>query len=114
MPRPDRKPICSQCGEKVLFEVNEVWNDKLDRYELVACGSELCNGCLGYDLAEWVDCDAHFRYDTPSNRYYLKHKGGDPRNHNWREVGEEEYNNASDDQFIKKVTESEVSDAESS
>ena len=44
----------------------------------------------------------------PSNRYYLKHKGGDPRNHSWREVGEEEYNNASGDQFIKKVTESEV------
>ena len=99
MPRPDRKPICSECGEKVLFEVSEVWNDKLDRYELVACGSELCDGCLNYDLTEWV---------TLPSRYYLKHKGGDPRNHNWREVGEEEYDNASDDQFIKKVTESEV------
>ena len=34
--------------------------------------------------------------------YYIKYKGGDPRNHNWIEVGIEQYNNVSEESYFKK------------
>ena len=42
------------------------------------------------------------------NRYYLKHKGGDPRNHTWREVSEGDYDKASNNLFFKKINDLEV------
>ena len=42
------------------------------------------------------------------NRYYLKHKGGDPRNHTWREVTEYDFDKANKENFFKK----EIIDAE--
>ena len=41
-------------------------------------------------------------------RYYIKHKGGDPRNHNWVEVTEYTYNNVNKESHFKK----ELDDAE--
>ena len=35
-------------------------------------------------------------------RYYLKHKGGDPRNHSWREVIEYDFNKANKEDYFKK------------
>jgi len=35
-------------------------------------------------------------------RYYLKHKGGDPRNHSWREVGKYDFDKASEENYFKK------------
>jgi len=35
-------------------------------------------------------------------RYYIKWKGGDPRNHSWIEVGIEQYNNASKLSYFRK------------
>ena len=34
--------------------------------------------------------------------YYIKYKGGDPRNHSWIEVGIEQYNNASKLSYFRK------------
>ena len=34
--------------------------------------------------------------------YYLKFKGGDPRNHSWREVTEYDFNKASKEDYFKK------------
>ena len=42
------------------------------------------------------------------NRYYLKHKGGDPRIHPWREVSEGDYDKASNNLFFKKINDLEV------
>jgi len=39
--------------------------------------------------------------------YYLKYKGGDPRNHSWREVTEYDFNEASKKDYFKK----EINDA---
>ena len=41
-------------------------------------------------------------------RYYIKYKGGDPRNHSWIEVSIEQYNNVSEESYFRK----EVNDAE--
>ena len=41
-------------------------------------------------------------------RYYIKYKGGDPRNHSWIEVSVEQYNNVSEESYFRK----EVNDAE--
>ena len=35
-------------------------------------------------------------------RYYIKYKGGDPRNHGWIEVGIEQYNDASKFSYFRK------------
>jgi len=35
-------------------------------------------------------------------KYYLKHKGGDPRNHSWREVGKYDFDKASEENYFKK------------
>ncbi len=35
-------------------------------------------------------------------RYFIKLKGGDPRNHSWREVGEEKFRRARDGKYFKK------------
>jgi hypothetical protein len=35
-------------------------------------------------------------------RHYIKHKGGDPRNHSWVEVGEEQFRQAKNREFFKK------------
>ena len=35
-------------------------------------------------------------------RYYLKHKGGDPRNHSWREVIKYDFNKANKEDYFKK------------
>ena len=40
--------------------------------------------------------------------YYIKYKGGDPRNHSWIEVSVEQYNNVSEESYFRK----EVNDAE--
>ena len=40
--------------------------------------------------------------------YYIKYKGGDPRNHSWIEVSVEQYNNVSEISYFRK----EVNDAE--
>ncbi len=40
--------------------------------------------------------------------YYIKYKGGDPRNHSWIEVSIEQYNNVSEESYFRK----EVNDAE--
>ena len=40
--------------------------------------------------------------------YYIKYKGGDPRNHSWIEVGIEQYNDVSEESYFRK----EVNDAE--
>ena len=40
--------------------------------------------------------------------YYIKYKGGDPRNHSWIEVSVEQYNNVSEEIYFRK----EVNDAE--
>ena len=34
--------------------------------------------------------------------FYIKNRGGDPRNHNWLEVGEHDYNNANKESYFKK------------
>ena len=34
--------------------------------------------------------------------YYLKFKGGDPRNHSWREVTEYDFNEANKEDYFKK------------
>ena len=34
--------------------------------------------------------------------FYIKNKGGDPRNHNWIEVSEYEYDKASKENYFKK------------
>ena len=41
-------------------------------------------------------------------RYYIKYKGGDPRNHSWIEVSIEQYNDVSEISYFRK----EVNDAE--
>ena len=41
-------------------------------------------------------------------RYYIKYKGGDPRNHSWIEVSIEQYNDVSEESYFRK----EVNDAE--
>ena len=35
-------------------------------------------------------------------RYYIKYRGGDPRNHSWREVTEYDFNKASKEDYFKK------------
>ena len=35
-------------------------------------------------------------------RYYIKYKGGDPRNHSWIEVGIEQYSDASELSYFRK------------
>ena len=55
------KPICCSCGERVLFEVQQKWNKKLNRYELMECGSEMCIGCLEFATADWTE----FKDETP-------------------------------------------------
>ena len=35
-------------------------------------------------------------------RLYIKCRGGDPRNHSWVEVGEEQFRQAKDKEFFKK------------
>ena len=35
-------------------------------------------------------------------RYYIKWKGGDPRNHSWIEVGIEQYSDASELNYFRK------------
>ena len=40
--------------------------------------------------------------------YYIKYKGGDPRNHSWIEVSIEQYNDVSEISYFRK----EVNDAE--
>jgi len=35
-------------------------------------------------------------------RYYIKRKGGDPRNHSWMEVGEEKFRRVRDKKYFKK------------
>ena len=37
--------------------------------------------------------------------FYIKNRGGDPRNHNWLEVGEYEYKKASKENYFKKEVE---------
>ena len=39
--------------------------------------------------------------------YYIKYKGGDPRNHSWIEVGPEQYDDVSELSYFRK----EVNDA---
>ena len=34
--------------------------------------------------------------------YYIKYKGGDPRNHSWIEVGPEQYNDVSELSYFRK------------
>ena len=34
--------------------------------------------------------------------YYIKYKGGDPRNHSWIEVGIEQYSDASELSYFRK------------
>ena len=34
--------------------------------------------------------------------FYIKNRGGDPRNHSWLEVNEYEYNKASKKNYFKK------------
>ena len=34
--------------------------------------------------------------------YYIKYKGGDPRNHSWIEVSVEQYNNVSEESYFRK------------
>ena len=38
-----------------------------------------------------------------AKRFYLKQKGGDPRNYEWHEVSETMYDMATDDEFFKKL-----------
>ena len=40
-------------------------------------------------------------------KYYIKYRGGDPRNHSWREVTEYDFNEASKKDYFKK----EINDA---
>ena len=40
--------------------------------------------------------------------YYIKYKGGDPRNHSWIDVSVEQYNDVSEESYFRK----EVNDAE--
>ena len=35
-------------------------------------------------------------------KYYLKRRGGDPRNHSWREVADYDFNKASKEDYFKK------------
>ena len=35
-------------------------------------------------------------------RYYIKYKGGDPRNHSWIEVGPEQYYDVSELSYFRK------------
>jgi len=35
-------------------------------------------------------------------KYYLKRRGGDPRNHSWREVIEYDFNKANKEDYFKK------------
>ena len=35
-------------------------------------------------------------------RYYIKHKGGDPRNHSWIEVTDYDFDKANEENFFKK------------
>jgi len=44
------------------------------------------------------------RKSGPSpHRFFLKHKGGDPRNHHWVEVGESEFKKANERDCFKKI-----------
>ena len=40
---------------------------------------------------------------TTFQSYYIKEKGGDPRNHSWKEVGEDEYTKANKLEFFKRT-----------
>jgi len=35
-------------------------------------------------------------------KYYLKRRGGDPRNHSWREVTDYDFNKANKEDYFKK------------
>tara|TARA_R100000781_G_scaffold29742_1_gene21844 strand:- start:583 stop:768 length:186 start_codon:yes stop_codon:yes gene_type:complete len=35
-------------------------------------------------------------------KYYLKRRGGDPRNHSWREVADYDFNKANKEDYFKK------------
>ena len=35
-------------------------------------------------------------------KYYIKYRGGDPRNHTWREVTEYDFDKANKENFFKK------------
>ena len=41
--------------------------------------------------------------DFIAPRFYLKNKGGDPRNHEWHEVSETMFIIATEDEFFKKA-----------
>ena len=44
------------------------------------------------------------RKSVPSgSRFFLKHLGGDPRNHHWVEVGEYEFKKANERDYFKKI-----------
>ena len=48
------------------------------------------------------DLKSHLR-TKPLKSYYIKEKGGDPRNHSWKEVGEGKYTKANKLEFFKKT-----------
>jgi hypothetical protein len=43
-------------------------------------------------------------------RFYLKQKGGDPRNHAWHEVSETMFDIGTKDEFFKKILSAKYSD----
>tara|TARA_R110000765_G_scaffold144654_1_gene246709 strand:- start:28 stop:360 length:333 start_codon:yes stop_codon:yes gene_type:complete len=51
----------------------------------------------------WFEGYTKRKHNRDQNRYYIKIKGGDPRNHEWREVGVRDYDEAADDKFFKKT-----------
>ena len=45
-----------------------------------------------------------------SLRFFLKQRGGDPRNHDWHEVSETMFDIGTDDEFFKKILSAKYSD----
>ena len=85
--------ICSMCN--VIFDDEIVLNQ-------INAEIRLCDGCLvGTGPADpdyWI-----MEHCSGSIHFFLKNKGGDPRNHSWREVSVDKYIIADRQSFFKKT-----------
>ena len=72
-----------------------LWNDVDGKWYKQEAGSK-------EKIYFYGDLKSHIR-TKPLKSYYIKEKGGDPRNHSWKEVGESEYEKAKKSEFFKKI-----------
>ena len=67
---------------------------------------EICDKAIDEIMGDYqiMVCDSCLEFPgQDALHFFLKNKGGDPRNHTWREVSKEKYLIADQDSFFKRV-----------